>query len=194
MEKKEKEAFKIASYLLQYPDSNWYESIGEALVEAKSLKNITDKFLKFIEYAKAVSELDLAELYTNTFDFTKESSLYLTYYDYAEQQERGMALYKLKEKYSEAGLILINNELPDFLPLVLEFTASAGKKEILADFYKALQNIYEYLSKENNPYVNVFEGVLILLGDEKTIQKSGKKAVDSNKENISGEVLGRDDL
>ena len=60
-----------------------------------------------------------------TFDLDKRSALYLTFYSLGDRRDRGLALLRLKKLYRAAGLPLEGSELPDYLPVMLEFAAVA---------------------------------------------------------------------
>lgn len=157
----------IAAYLLQYPDEVWYESFNDACREAEGMKG--EKYalplLRFLQFARSKKQLDLAELYVNTFEFAKNANLYLTYYLFKEERERGKALLDLKRKYIMAGFIPSSNELPDFLPAALEFAGASGEIEWLGDYSGPIQDIHEHLSRISSPYSEVLRAVLLILGD-----------------------------
>lgn len=167
-------SFLITSFLLQYPNEEWKEALLEIYEEAENIKDksYAKPLLRFLEYTSQNKELDLAEHYVRTFDFTKDKNLYLTYYKYKEDRKRGEELLKLKRIYSDAGVNLATGELPDFLPVILEFTALSEKKDILLHYQEAIENIFKNLSKENNPYLHVLETVLLLL------QESSKESLE----------------
>lgn len=155
----------VSSFLLRYPDAEWVETLSQVSEEAEKIKNkdYVSSIMKFIKFAEKTEELALAELYVKTFDFTQKTNLYLTYYEYKEDRKRGEALLKLKEKYRKAGLKLLNGELPDFLPTILEFSAIAEDSELLIGYRTVLRNIYDGLIGMENPYSNIIEAVLLLL-------------------------------
>lgn len=110
--------------------------------------------------------MDLAELYVNTFDFSKKTNLYLSYYRNKDQKERGASLLAMKQQYAKAGFVMQSSELPDFLPIVLEFTSALGTKEILMEYASVIEEVYKHLSKDNNPYSYILEAVLLLISAE----------------------------
>lgn len=106
--------------------------------------------------------LEFQQLYSNTFDFNKNAPLYMTYNKFDTQKERGQLLAKLKVLYEMFGLKMADNELSDFLPLMLEFLYVAqwqndprakGNIEfvimIIEDGTYAMAN---YLAERNSPY------------------------------------------
>ena len=60
-----------------------------------------------------------------TFDFDRRASLDLTYHTHGDRRRRGLELVRLKRRYAEAALPVTDDELPDFLPMLLEFAALA---------------------------------------------------------------------
>ncbi|MBU5904568.1 molecular chaperone TorD family protein, partial [Vibrio cholerae O1] len=64
---------------------------------------------------------EIKAIYTDTFDFTKKAPLYMTYNKFDTQKERGQMLAKLKVLYEMFGLEMVDNELSDYLPLMLQF-------------------------------------------------------------------------
>ena len=69
----------------------------------------------------------IAQHYVETIDLHKRSGLYLTFYSDGDKRERGSALLRLKQLYRAAGLPLEGTELPDYLPVMLEFAAAAPR-------------------------------------------------------------------
>ena len=63
--------------------------------------------------------------YVDAFDFSKQCSLHLTYHVHGDRRQRGLAMLKLKQAYRAAGFEPPGDELPDYLPLMLEFAALA---------------------------------------------------------------------
>ena len=66
----------------------------------------------------------LQQHYVETFDLHKRCGLYLTFYGEGDKRARGAALLRLKRLYRAAGLPLESSELPDYLPVMLEFAAA----------------------------------------------------------------------
>jgi nitrate reductase delta subunit len=161
-------ALGIASFLLQYPDEKWYELLEEVIKETEYIRQdmYVKPIFKFINFAKQCKQLDLAEIYVKSFDFSNKSSLYLTYHLYNDQPERGMAMLKLKQRYAKAGLELTAKDLPDFLPVVLEFASAAKEEDILKEYETIIKAIFDELSKENSPYLHVLKSVLIIIQSE----------------------------
>src|SRR5690606_40957262 len=79
-------------------------------------------------YWKLMHEISLdeiQEMYTDTFDFQKDCTLFMTYFKFEDAKERGQMLAKLKVMYEMYGLEMPDTELSDFLPLICEFLYAA---------------------------------------------------------------------
>lgn len=150
------ELFKLCSVLLQYPDDGLVAA-REELVEAagKLGRNRPSRLAReACERWAGMGPDELRVAYVETFDFRRRNSLYLTYHSYGDRRERGMALVSLKQRYEAAGLTLESSELPDYLPLMLEFRAlvpEAGS-EALIEHREALQVLRDSLASEGSPW------------------------------------------
>ncbi|HEY7208208.1 MAG TPA: nitrate reductase molybdenum cofactor assembly chaperone, partial [Gaiellaceae bacterium] len=108
------------------------------------------------------SQLELAQAYVETFDLRRRTSLYLTYYLHGDTRKRGMALLRLKRLYAQAGLELAREELPDYLPLVLEFAALApgdAGETLLREHRPELELLRANLHDAGSPYADVLEAL-----------------------------------
>jgi nitrate reductase molybdenum cofactor assembly chaperone NarJ/NarW len=156
---------RLLSHLLQYPDQAWRKSLPAVRAEAETVADGEAKRLltAFLDRAEQSDPLEWQRLYVETFDFGKKTNLYLTYAQFGEERERGRALLDLKRRYAEAGLAPVDSELPDYLPLVLEFAAVAPRETaqaVLAEFRPAIRSIRDELAKAGHPYVPLFDLVL----------------------------------
>lgn len=99
-----------------------------------------------------------------TFDMTAEHSLHLTHHLFGDDKNRGPALIDLGDLYKDYGVEVLGNELPDYLPLILEFTAYLDDNEatvFLSDAYKVLKVLADNLKKAGSPYaalLSIVEG------------------------------------
>jgi nitrate reductase molybdenum cofactor assembly chaperone NarJ/NarW len=156
--------FKLCSIMLRYPDQAWVhnEEMVELVEELEDGK-IRRALLGFLEYVQETSWESLTENYVRWFDLSESTTLYLTYGIFGDNRERGPAFVQLKMEFAKAGFYLTENELPDYLPLVLEFASIAEPKhvqKVLGIHGKAIAKLHETLQGEQNPYTSVLEAVL----------------------------------
>jgi nitrate reductase molybdenum cofactor assembly chaperone NarJ/NarW len=161
--------YKLCSLALQYPDEELVAARAELAVAAAELPRdaAVDALDRFFAWFVQTAPLELARHYVQTFDLHKRSALYLTFYSLGDRRDRGLALLRLKKLYRAAGLPLEGSELPDYLPVMLEFAAAAppGQGElVLREHRPALELIRLSLNEQETPYEHVLEAVCELAG------------------------------
>jgi len=152
--------YKLLSLLLDYPtqelSENWSEI--EDTVSTLATLDETDKtaFETFIHWAQSMPLIKLQTNYVKTFDQSPNNALYLTHHLFEEQdRERGPALVELAEYYKSEGFEIDNAELPDYLPLVLEYVSSLEPMDarlFLQQSANASEIIAGNLEKCESPY------------------------------------------
>lgn len=163
--------FKVLSVLLEYPDAEIRENLFELRQVAVASEKLDDERVaeldKFLAYVGSIDLTELQAEYVQTFDLTPEHSLHLTHHIFGEEKSRGPALIDLGELYKGHGLVIEGNELPDYLPLILEFAHSIDEDEarrFLADAGKVLRVLAGNLEKAASPWLPLFKIVLHLAG------------------------------
>jgi nitrate reductase delta subunit len=161
--------YRLCSLLLSYPDEELLaarEDLVAALDELPGSPAVT-ALGRFLDWWGETDPLDVAQHYVETIDLNKRSGLYLTFYSDGDKRERGSALVRLKRLYRAAGLPLEGTELPDYLPLMLEFAAAApaGRGEIvLRENRAALELVRLSLRDLASPYADVLDAVCHTVG------------------------------
>ncbi len=108
---------------------------------------------------------DLQERYVLLFDRTRSLSLYLFEHVHGESRDRGQAMIDLKTLYETNGLAISATELPDFLPLFLEYLSTrplAEAAETLGQTAHILAALAERLVKRGSPYEAVFRALVAI--------------------------------
>jgi len=153
--------YKMISVLLEYPEEELIENIPEIrqVVDESTEIDAEEKVAlqKFIDHLVSMPLTELQADYVNTFDRTPEHSLHLTHHLFGEEsdRDRGPALIDLGEMFKEYGVKTVTNELPDYLPLLLEFASYMDDNEamvFLSDVNKVLNTLTENLTKADSPY------------------------------------------
>ena len=110
---------------------------------------------------------DLQETYVGLFDRSRTLSLNLFEHVHGESRDRGGAMVSLVEMYREAGFDPVTSELPDHLPMLLEFLATrpfAEAQDTLADAAHILEALNARLVRRESTYSAVFAALLQLSG------------------------------
>jgi nitrate reductase molybdenum cofactor assembly chaperone NarJ/NarW len=159
--------YKILSILLSYPRQEWLNHIEE-LSNAVSMQATVEQaaaLQPFFAYLRTHDEISLQEVYVDTFDRSRHHALHLFEHLHGEDRARGQAMVDLLAEYQLRGLEPENNELPDYLPLFLEFLSSIEIQEaqnLLADAVHVIGYIAENLHKNQSVYAPVMDAVVAL--------------------------------
>lgn len=148
--------FKMASILLGYPDRAVFEArthIG-AGVDRLPESSAREGLVRFLTWLDDTPPTQAAAHYVEVFDLRRRCCLYLSYYIHGDTRKRGMALLELKDRYRRAGLQLEGAELPDYLPVMLEFAAIAPADGgiVLAQHRHCLELLRLALDDAPSPY------------------------------------------
>jgi nitrate reductase delta subunit len=111
-------------------------------------------------------QLELEREYVEAFDTRRRCTLNVGYYLYGDTRRRGVALLRLKRMYAAAGLIPDSEELPDHLPLMLEFAAFAPSgygERVLEEHRVGLELLRLALAADGRPYADVLDAVCAAL-------------------------------
>lgn len=149
--------YKLLSVLLQYPAAELLdaeEELGAAIaaLPPSPLRQALDAF--WADW-RTTPPLARAQRYVETFDLQKRTSLYLTYYGFGDTRKRGQALVRLKRRYAAAGWPQAARELPDYLPLMLEFAALApdgAGAALLEEHRPGIELLRRALAEQGSPY------------------------------------------
>jgi nitrate reductase delta subunit len=152
--------FNLLAKLLDYPDEELMKHLGEITEQVSKLPDISEQetasIQEFISWMDEHKTIAMQEIYVNTFDITPENDLHLTHHLFGDDnRDRGPALIDLSEHYKQAGLEVKQGELPDYLPLMLEYLSSLSDIEVkifLGDVIKILKVLAENLEKAKSPY------------------------------------------
>jgi nitrate reductase delta subunit len=156
--------YKLLSVLLRYPDERLTAARNELAAAVAELPRSPEKppLERFLAHLEQATPRELAQGYVETFDLRRRTSLYLTYYLHGDTRKRGMALLRLKRLYAAAGLELAREELPDYLPLVLEFAALAPEgagATLLRQHRPSLELLRANLHAAGSPYAHLLDAV-----------------------------------
>jgi len=163
--------FRVLGLLLSYPRPGWLDRLEdcrdvlkeEGLLNGKSLKAV----LSFMDMLEQRDPYALQEEYVATFDRGRAHSLHLFEHIHGESRDRGQAMVNLSETYAKKGLYIDRAELPDYLPLFLEFLSccDAGEAvELLGEPVEVIVAIGQRLRQKDSPYAAVFDVLLALSG------------------------------
>ncbi|MDN5763688.1 MAG: nitrate reductase molybdenum cofactor assembly chaperone [Microlunatus sp.] len=154
--------YKLASVLLQYPTQAIFDGLAtlQTVTAAIPARASREGFTRFLAWLAATPPTEVAQHYVETFDLRRRCALYLTYYRYGDTRKRGMAMLRFKTSYRNEDFVPSEEELPDYLPLVLEFAAMAPRGVLLLRSCRAdLELLRKALHQAETPYEHVVDAV-----------------------------------
>lgn len=175
----------IISRLLEYPDAALWQhqdDVFEALASSDTLdKTDAEKLSTFLRELTAQDLLDVQASYSELFDRGRATSLLLFEHVHGESRDRGQAMVDLMNQYEQHGLQLDSRELPDHLPLYLEYLAQLPASEALGglqDIAPILALLSARLQQRESRYAVLFDQLLKMAHTEVDGQKVAEKIAD----------------
>jgi nitrate reductase molybdenum cofactor assembly chaperone NarJ/NarW len=161
--------YKALSALLTYPTAELQQAAAEIrdVIAAEGIVPARDRAAldTLIEDIGTRDLYDLQERYTMLFDRSRSLSLHLFEHVHGESRDRGQAMLDLAQLYERHGYHVAANELPDYLPMFLEFLSrlpADEARDMLDEAAHILAALDERLKKRKSVYANVFRALRAL--------------------------------
>lgn len=168
------QTYRALSLLLTYPTAEMAALAPAALAALRAERLARPSQVRAIEtLAAELSAEDLYDVqarYVDLFDRTRSLSLQLYEHVHGESRDRGQAMVELLKLYSAHGLELSAKELPDHLPVFLEFLSTLPEAEaaaLLGQAAHVLEALRERLEKRGSVYARVFDILVSLVEAER---------------------------
>lgn len=160
------DSFKILSILLTYPSADMKAAAPElkSVLEAEDLvpRHLRRRLKSLIDEIGDRDLIDLQERYVLLFDRSRTLSLHLFEHVHGESRDRGQAMVDLMALYEQHGLVIGAKELPDYLPLFLEFLSTLPldqAQELLGEPLHIIAAMKQRHRKRESAYAIVFEAL-----------------------------------
>ncbi|QIK95766.1 nitrate reductase molybdenum cofactor assembly chaperone [Sphingomonas sp. HDW15A] len=176
---------RALSALLGYPSDDLKEHAGElrtVISDERALpRREQDRLAALLDALETEDLLDLQSAYSELFDRSRSLSLHLFEHVHGDNRERGQAMIDLGQQYLSNGFFLEANELPDFVPVFLEYAScltDSEARETLAQPAHVFAALAERLDKRETPYAAIFHGLVSLAGVN--LDEDAKASIDQN--------------
>ncbi|TMN23681.1 nitrate reductase molybdenum cofactor assembly chaperone [Lentibacillus cibarius] len=180
MEQQERTFLIVGARLLAYPEETFLDELEDIKDEIKTNNISPDKQQKMIDALQAFNHYTIKELqtkYVSTFDLRAKNGLYLTAHELGDSNKRGAALIKLQNIINQAGYERIDEDLSDYIPMLLEFLAvapdSSDNERLIRRLGIAIYRIMSNLPEEN-PYRQFLQLLMDAVFAEPTKQEMEK--------------------
>ena len=181
-------SLRVLARLLGYPDAQLRSDLSDmrsALHDEHAL--VPQRLLEIcalIDMLERKPVLELEAGYVELFDRGRATSLHLFEHVHGDSRDRGPAMIDLAQTYEKAGMYLAEGEMPDFLPVVLEFTSTQPPREareFLAEMAHIFNAIFAALQQRESPYASVLGALLELAGETaQPVEIAAEESIDSS--------------
>lgn len=154
--------YQVLSTLLMYPSEQLIDALDELYAALDGQPELKATLQPLFAYLAGEDLLALQENYVGTFDRNPSHSLHLFEHIHGESRDRGQAMVDLMQEYRKHGLEMCADDLPDFVPLFLEFLSQVDQEEaerLLSDAVHVLAHLGRKLAGNNSPYAMVFTAI-----------------------------------
>ncbi|UVW34115.1 nitrate reductase molybdenum cofactor assembly chaperone [SAR92 clade bacterium H455] len=188
---------KLIGCLLDYPDQTVVEHRADidALVKAADIDpKLRHRLLQFIEQHASQDLMQWQSEYDGLFERGRSLALWLFEHVHGESRDRGQAMVDLVDQYRQAGLEISQHELPDYLPLFLEFLSTQGRDNAvswLLDMEHILALLQCRLEKRGSDYALLFQ-LLLSIADSKVDLDEIRQRIADEKRDDSKQAIDKD--
>jgi nitrate reductase delta subunit len=174
---------KVLSLLLSYPEAETLAALDEmaAVIEKEKLlpKRHKKPVQALINSYRGADLLDLQEHYVALFDRGRYVSLHIFEHVHGESRDRGQAMVNLLQMYETHGFEMSTHELPDYIPLFLEFLSQQEPEEVvklLQDAMPVLSLLGARLAERGSKFRAIFDALEGLAGEPEGIKAIRQQA------------------
>jgi len=164
---------RVLARLLGYPDAGLRGALPEMRAALRAENALSAARLgelgALVDGLLAADPLDAEAAYVQLFDRSRATSLHLFEHVHGDSRDRGPAMIDLAQTYDQAGLHLAPDELPDYLPVVLEFASTRPLREaraFLGEMAHIFNALYGALQDRGSSYAAVIGALLELAGEK----------------------------
>ena len=179
---------KVIACLLDYPDRSLADHRAdiETLVTTADIDPaLRDSLLGFIEHRASQDLMQWQSEYDGLFERGRSLALWLFEHVHGESRDRGQAMVDLVVQYRQAGLEISQHELPDYLPLFLEFLSTQGRDNAvswLLDVEHILALLQCRLEKRDSDYTVLFQLLLSIANSQVDLSEIRERIADEKRD------------
>ena len=143
------DSLHLLSVLLHYPDEELFNRLDEISSVAHHSRpaDVESAIQAFVNELNTHSLIQVQEKYTAAFDIDPKTTMNLTHHAFGDNEKRAAALSHLQHNYEQAGWERITGELPDYLPMMLEFLSICPHPEYAEPVWQCLQGMQPLVAR-----------------------------------------------
>ncbi len=180
-------SLRVLARLLAYPNAALRADLADMQTALQADRALGAKrkaeLQTLMQHLATGTPLQLEADYVELFDRGRATSLHLFEHVHGDSRDRGPAMIDLTKTYEAAGLFLSPGELPDYLPVLLEFASTQPPKEarsLLGEMVHILNAIFSALQQRNTAYASVLGALIELSGETaQTVKVTADEPLDA---------------
>ncbi|MCB2149532.1 MAG: nitrate reductase molybdenum cofactor assembly chaperone [Deltaproteobacteria bacterium] len=179
------DSLHVLSVLLHYPDEELFNRLDEisSVAEHSRPAEIWSAIQAFVNELNTHSLIQVQERYTAVFDIDPKTTMNMTWHAFGDNEKRAAALAHLQHNYEQAGWTRITGELPDYLPMMLEFLAICPHPEHTAAVWQCLQGmqlLVARLEKKAPVYADLLQPIVRMAAERGASVDNGSRPPQEN--------------
>lgn len=173
----------VASRCVDYPRDELLESLPlmKAALREHALSPGASQLGGLLDHLAGRPLAELEREYVEVFDLSHKHALYLSYWTDGDTRRRGEVLARFKATYRATGFVVdTHGELPDYLPMVLEFAATVDPdagRDLLQEYRASLELLRISLQEKQTPYAGAVSAVCATLPGESPADRAAVMAL-----------------
>lgn len=147
--------YRILSALLSYPSDDLLKALPQIRVVLEDTPEAIVPLTPLLDWLSSHDVITLQESYVDTFDRNPSHSLHLFEHVHGESRDRGQAMVDLLGEYQQHGFDLVEDELPDYVPVFLEYLSQLPREDadrLLGDAIHVIVHVANALERSGSPY------------------------------------------
>ena len=167
MSRRDQVVYMAGAWCLSYPDGDLLAKVPLMRAALAEFPGAVEHFQEVLESLESTPLMEAQAHYVREFDLSRRHALHLSYWTDGDTRRRGEVLGSFKKAYRQSDILVdTQGELPDYLPMVLEYTAlvdfSAGR-ELLIQYRPSLEMLKFGLLKDNLPHARILQAICATL-------------------------------
>ncbi|MFX1819694.1 nitrate reductase molybdenum cofactor assembly chaperone [Pseudarthrobacter sp. CC4] len=167
MSRRDQVAYMAGAWCLSYPDEDLLAKVPLMRAALAEFPAAAEPFQEVLDALESTPLMESQAHYVREFDLSRRHALHLSYWTDGDTRRRGEVLGSFKKAYRQSDILVdTQGELPDYLPMVLEYTAlvdfSAGR-ELLIRYRPSLEMLKFGLLRDKLPHARILAAICATL-------------------------------
>lgn len=167
MSRRDQVLYLAAAWCLSYPDADLIAKVPLTRAALAEFPGAVEHFREVLDALESTPPMDIQAHYVREFDLGRRHALHLSYWTDGDTRRRGEVLGNFKKAYRQSDILVdTHGELPDYLPMVLEYAARvdlAAGRDLLIRYRASLEMLRFGLLRDELPHARILQAICATL-------------------------------